>query len=576
MSEPVIRRRPMVADPLPDLHPVVARALAARGIDDPALLDPSLQHLPVPEMADMEAATERLCAALRQGERILVAGDFDADGATSVALVVRVLRAFGHEAVEYLVPNRFEFGYGLTPELVEMAAERKPDLIVTVDNGVASHEGVAAANARGIDVVVTDHHLPGPDLPPAVAIVNPNRADCPFPCKSLAGVGVAFYLLAALRIRLEAEGWFGSAERGPSMADYLDLVALGTVADVVPLDRSNRILVEQGLRRMRAGRACAGVVALLRAAGRDPARVAAADLGYAVGPRLNAAGRLADMALGIETLLADDPGAAGQAAQRLEALNRERRAIEAEMKAQAVIELDRLRDTLERDAHLPPGLVLHDDRWHQGVIGILAGRVREAVHRPTVILANGSEEGLLKGSARSIPDLHIRDVLAAIDAAQPGLMVRFGGHAMAAGLTLDPGRIEAFRAAFTHEVNRALGGVSPVREILTDGELAGDDLTLETAEALRNAGPWGAGFPEPTFEGEFRVLDHRIVGEHHLKLTVGTRDGAATCEAIAFNAAPAVRENPGRSARLVYRLDVNEFRGRRTPQLVVEHLQPLR
>jgi len=569
--EPDIRHRERVAEPLDGLHPVVARVYAARGIRSHDELDPSLGNLPAPALADIDAATARLEAALRSGERILVIGDFDADGATSVALALRVLTAFGHEAVDYLVPNRFEYGYGLTPELIEPAAEFAPGLILTVDNGVSSHAGVAAAAERGIDTIVTDHHLPGDSLPAAVAVVNPNRGDCAFPVKSLAGVGVVFYLMVALRARLDRSGWFH--ERGieaPSLAGFLDLVALGTVADVVPLDRCNRILVEQGLRRIRAGHCCPGISALIEAAKRSPTALQAGDLGFALGPRLNAAGRLADMAVGIQTLLADDADEARTRARQLDGLNRERRDIEAEMRTQADAELARLRTTLEADEALPPGLVLYDERWHQGVSGILAGRVREAVHRPTVIFADAGE-GMLKGSARSVAGLHIRDVLAAIDAAEPGLIERFGGHAMAAGLGLARGNLEAFRAAFAREVERVLGGVAPLREIHTDGDLASEEMDLATAEALAAAGPWGAGFPEPNFDGEFRVVEGRVVGERHLKLRLRPLAGGATFDAIHFNADPALLADPGDTARVVYRLEVNEFRGRRNVQLNVEY-----
>lgn len=571
MTRPTIRRRAPLAEPLPLLHPVVARVLAARGIRESADLDASLQALLPPTLAGLDAACARLADARARGERILVVGDFDADGATAVALARRALAALGYGAVDYLVPNRFDYGYGLTPELVALAAERRPGLILTVDNGISSHEGVAAAAARGIDTIVTDHHLPGATLPPAVAVVDPNRPDCDFASKHLAGVGVVFYLLVALRGALDGAGRFGR-DGPPALAEHLDLVALGTVADVVRLDRNNRILVEQGLRRIRAGQARPGIEALLRAARRDPRRATAADLGYAVAPRLNAAGRLADMDLGIETLLADDVATATRAAARLEGLNRERRDIEAEMRAQADTELDRLRAALDTE-DLPPGVTLHDPRWHQGVIGILAGRVREAVHRPTVIFADAGD-GRLKGSARSVSGLHVRDALAAIDVRHPGLIEHFGGHAMAAGLTLRAESLEAFREAFAAAIAQALGDHDPVREIVTDGPLAPAELDLETAEALRAAGPWGAGFPEPLFDGAFVVESHRVVGERHVKLTVTPCDGEATLDAIAFNAGAALLEGPAREVHLVYRLDVNEYRGRRDAQLVVEHAEP--
>lgn len=569
---PLIRRRPCVNAPLAGLHPVVARVFAARGVASADEIDPSLGGLPPPTMADIGPAAQRLAHARAHDERILVVGDFDADGATSVALALKGLRALGFSQVDYLVPNRFEYGYGLTPELVAVAVERAPGLIITVDNGISSHEGIAAAAAHGIDVIITDHHLPGTELPSALAVIDPNRDDCPFPCNNLAGVGVVFYLLAGLRGHLIEHALVDGTP--PSLAHFLDLVALGTVADLVPLDRTNRILVEQGLRRIRAGAAAPGVHALLTVARRDPADATAAELGYAAAPRLNAAGRLADMALGIETLLAADPDAARTAAARLDQLNRERRGIEAEMRDQAETELTRLRIDLE-GGPLPAGIVLHDPRWHQGVIGILAGRVREAVHRPTVVFAADESEGWLKGSARSTVDLHMRDTLARIAVEQPGLIERFGGHAMAAGLRLWEGNLEAFRGAFEQEVERILGGSAPMHEIHTDGALAPDELALETAEALRRAAPWGAGFAHPLFDGEFAVQSFRTVGEHHLKLVVTPDEGENRLDAIAFNADPELLGNPGKRVRLVYRLDVNAYRGRRTPQLVIEHLERL-
>ena len=574
--DPVIQRRAPCAEMLAGLNPVVARVMARRGVRTHEELDPSLSGLPAPTLVDIDAATARLEAALRANEHILVVGDFDADGATSVALAVRALRLLGHASVDYLVPNRFEYGYGLTAELVHLAAERQPGLIVTVDNGVASHAGVAAASDHGIDTIVTDHHLPGPTLPPAYAVVNPNREDCGFPGKALAGVGVVFYLMVALRARLQAGGWFAErAMQAPALAALLDLVALGTVADVVPLDRCNRILVEQGLRRIRAGQACAGILALFRAARRDPAASHGSDIGYAIAPRLNAAGRLADMDVGIQALLTDDPATAERLTERLESLNQERRAIESEMRGQAEGELERLRDELTSGQRLPVGVVLHDPRWHQGVIGILAGRLREALHRPTVAFADAGS-GALKGSARSVPGLHVRDVLAAIDAAEPGLIQRFGGHAMAAGLTIAAADLEQFRRCFAAQVERALGGVMPFQEILTDGPLGRNELALETAHALAAAGPWGPGFPEPQFDGRFRIVEARTVGQSHLKLRVTPLDEAGpTLDAILFRADPALLADPGEAAELVYRLEVNEFRGRSRVQLVVEHLLPL-
>jgi single-stranded-DNA-specific exonuclease len=521
----------------------------------------------------MDGAVVLLRQAVVRGERILVVGDFDADGATSTALALRALRAMGAGDVDYLVPNRFEYGYGLTPEIVEVAAGLKPDLIITVDNGVASIEGVAVAKARGIQVLVTDHHLPGERLPEADAMVNPNLRDDPFPSKSLAGVGVIFYVMAALRAALRSQGWF--EERGlaePNMAQFLDLVALGTVADVVALDHNNRILVEQGLRRIRSGCAIAGIGALLEIAGRNPRSVVASDLGFAVGPRLNAAGRLKDMSLGIECLLSDDRGQARNIAAELDALNRERREIEDQMQAEALVLVDGLPRAAE-GTMTACGLCLYDARWHQGVIGILASRIKERYHRPVIAFADaGGAE--LKGSARSIPGLHIRDVLDALATTHTGLISRFGGHAMAAGLSLPRENLDAFREAFDAAVREALCGEALERRLLSDGELSTAELTLDAAETIRYGGPWGQGFPEPVFDGEFTVLDHRVVGRRHLKLIVRPREAMTRLDAIVFNFETHGWE-PGRArVRLAYRLDVNEYQGVRRVQLVVSHLEP--
>jgi len=560
-----------------DLHPnpVLARVFAARGIQTPAELDARLAALQPPAaLAGLAVATDLLARALAEQWRILLVGDYDADGATSTALAVHALRAMAANSVDYLVPNRFEYGYGLTPEIVAVAAARDPQLIVTVDNGIASVEGVVAARAAGIRVLITDHHLPGRELPAADAIVNPNAPGCAFPSKSLAGVGVIFYVLSALRARLRDTGWF--AARGiaePNMADYLDLVALGTVADVVPLDRNNRVLVEQGLRRMRAGRARPGIAALFEVGRRSPSRAVASDLGFAIGPRLNAAGRLDDMSLGIECLLAERLDAARVMAAELDALNRERREIEAGMRAEAMAAVAQL--VGELDGNLPAALCVHREDWHQGVIGIVAGRVKEALHRPVIAFApsgeEGADEGELKGSARSISGLHIRDALDAVATRHPGLIAKFGGHAMAAGLSLPAARLDEFRAAFVAEVERALGGAVPDRELLSDGELAESELTLELAELLKYAAPWGQQFPEPCFDGVFEVLSRRIVGQTHLKLGLRPAGGRATVDAIAFGWAE--RDPGGERLRAVYKLDVNEWRGERRLQLLIEHLE---
>jgi len=497
-------------------------------------------------------------------------GDFDADGATSTALMLRCLRAMGARSVDYLVPNRFEFGYGLTPEIVALAKARAPDLLVTVDNGISSLAGVAAARAQGIRVLVTDHHLPGSELPAADAIVNPNLPGDPFPSKNLAGVGVAFYVLAALRARLRTRGWF--AEQGlsePRMADFLDLVALGTVADVVPLDRNNRILVAQGLALIRSGRGCPGVRALLQVAGRCVEEAVASDLGFAAGPRLNAAGRLQDMGIGIECLVADAPGRALALARELDALNRERRVLEEQMQEEALRLVEGV-GAAYSGSGLPHGVCLYESGWHQGVIGILAARIKERYHRPVIAFADAGE-GMLKGSARSIPGLHIRDLLDGIATRRPGVIERFGGHAMAAGLSLPKANLGAFKAAFEEAAAHTLGSELLCTEVWSDGALEPSELNLATAEALRRGGPWGQGFPEPLFDGRFRVVGWRRVGERHLKLQLEPQAGGRRrVEAIAFNKAD---EAPrGDLWHLVYRLDVNSYQGRRRPQLMVDHL----
>lgn len=558
--------------PLRDLHPVLARVLAARDVRRAEDIDHSLKHLTPPSgLSGLDAAVELLVEAVEADARILFVGDYDADGATSCALGVSALRAMGARQVSYLVPNRMAFGYGLTPEIVEVAAQAEPDLLVTVDNGIASHAGVQAAVERGISVLITDHHLPAATLPPADAIVNPNQPGDRFPAKALAGVGVLFYVLMALRARLRALGWFAAEGIDePNLADFLDLVAIGTVADVVPLDRVNRILVAQGIARINAGRARPGVTALLDIARRPPGRVVAADLGFAVGPRLNAAGRLEDMSIGIECLLADDEAQARALALELDLLNAQRREIEAGMQEQALAAVAALE--LAEQGTLPRGVCLYHREWHQGVVGLVASRLRERLDRPVVALADSADDEL-RGSARSIPGLHIRDVLEAVATAHPGTIERFGGHAMAAGLTLRRDHLERFQAAFEAEVERALGDTDLVADILTDGDLA--EIDLGVAELLRSAVPWGAGFPEPIFDGTFQVLEQRALDGGHLKLRLRAVDGAAApLEAIAFRVlgdGPA--PPPLERIRAAYRLDVNDYRGRRTPQLVIDYME---
>jgi single-stranded-DNA-specific exonuclease len=565
-----IRRRTVPTSPAigAGVHPVLRRIYAARGVMDDEDLDLSLERLlPIGSLPGVEAAAA-LLRNHRTG-RVLVVGDFDADGATSSALVVRGLRGLKFSHVDYLVPNRFRFGYGLTPEIVALAASRQPSLIVTVDNGISSIEGVEAAHNLGIPVLVTDHHLPGAVLPSALAIVNPNLAASTFGSPALAGVGVAFYVVAALARLL--------GDTGFRAADLLDLVALGTVADVVPLDRNNRVLVAQGLRRIRAGRCVPGVRALLESGGRKLDEITAADLGFVVGPRLNAAGRLTDMSVGIECLLADDPAEAARLAGQLAALNAERREIEQRMQLEAVDIAATLRFNVVGDESL--GLCLFDETWHQGVVGLVAGRIKDRLHRPVIAFAR-AENGGLRGSARSVPGIHIRDALDSIATRHPGLIDKFGGHSMAAGMSLAEEALDRFRTAFAEEI-AARADVESLRGVIhSDGELIGTELCVDTARVLRGAGPWGQGFPEPIFDGEFGVLDARIVGGRHLKLSV-REGGAAPCgppiDAIAFGYIGSAAEDPqlraGMRAQLAYRLEVNEYRGLGRLQLNCQHLR---
>ncbi len=553
-----------------DMHPVLQRVLLARGIEDAARLDLGLQGLARPDLlAGIDAAAQLLAAAVMDDRRILVVGDFDADGATGTAVAVRALTGFGASNVEYRVPNRFEFGYGLTPGLVETLRDDPPDLLMTVDSGIACLEGVARARALGIDVLVTDHHLPGEQLPEANAIVNPNVPGDDFPSKALAGVGVVFYLMSALRGVLREAGWFSGGRTEPRLADLLDLVALGTVADVVPLDYNNRVLVQQGLARIRAGRACPGLLALLRVGKRDYRHVSASDLGFAVGPRLNAAGRLEDMSVGIRCLLTDDEHEAETLAAQLDELNRQRKAMQETMQSEALEQVRALIDSL--GAELPFSLCLYDQRWHQGIVGLVASKIKEATHRPVIAFAPEGEGAMLKGSARSIPGLHIRDVLAHVDATTPGLIRAFGGHAMAAGLSLDADALQDFQVQLDRSVQHFLDGEAPSAELLTDGELAARDLNLEFAQRLAALGPWGQRFPEPLFEGAFEVIDQRVVGGAHLKMVLRPLEGSELIDAIAFGKLPEDLQGQ-RTVRLVYKLDVNHFRGESSAQLMVEHI----
>ena len=556
-----------------NLSPLLNKIYLARNITDRKELDYGLKFLPSPQlMKGMDGAVSLLAEHLKADRKMLIIGDFDADGATSTAVMMKGLRAMGSSRVSYLVPDRFKFGYGLTPEIVEVAAQQVPDLIITVDNGIASIDGVVAAKDKGIRVLITDHHLAGTELPDADAIINPNQPGDDFPSKNIAGVGVAFYLLLALRSRLRDDKWFSLRHQAePILAELLDLVALGTVADVVPLDHVNRILVRQGLARINNGQACPGILALADVANRKPGNLTASDLGFSIAPRLNAAGRIENMSIGIECLLSDDSESAHEIAARLDSINLERRAIEGEMKQQALSDLKKI--DMNADTDLPVGICVFDPSWHQGVIGILAARIKERFYRPVIAFAPaGDELGGLKGSARSIPGLHIRDVLDAVATRHPGLISKFGGHAMAAGLSLPYDSYQAFSDAFNEEVERQLGGMALEKVLMTDGELTTADLDLSTAVLLRQAGPWGQHFPEPLFEGDFEVIDRRIVGKHHLKMQLAIDN--IPVDSIMFN----IREGDERMARgrvhVVYRLDVNEFRGRKSLQLLVEHLHP--
>ena len=596
MKPPRIVRRPLPAI-VPELsvHPVLSRILAARGVSDKAQMDYRLAAMLAPNLGGIGRACEIIEAAIRTQQRIVIVGDFDCDGATGTAVAMRGLRLLGARNVGYGVPNRAVHGYGLSAALVEELAAQAPDLLITVDNGVAAHAGIAAARARGIRVVVTDHHLPGATLPDADAIVNPNllfvetcghaSALCDrcahdvclnnaFGSKALAGVGVMFYLLLALRVQLRATNWFvqsGIAE--PDLSPLLDLVALGTVADLVPLDYNNRILVEAGLRRIRNGRACAGITALFASGKRDCTRASAADLGFIVAPRLNAAGRIDDIALGIECLLADDAARARELADRLSALNAERREMQSDMTGQAEASV---REWISRQGaeSLPFGLVLFEPDWHQGIVGLVASRLKDMLGRPVIACApagEGTDE--VKGSGRSIAGFHLRDVLADVDSANPGLLARFGGHAMAAGLSLQRANLDAFAAAFDQAARRRLLPEQLDALLPTDGELGPDEFTLDLARQLRNAGPWGQAFPEPLFDGEFDIVGTRSIGDVHLRLKLRCRDVAAPLDAVLFNA-DRCGPLPLR-IRAVFQLEIDDWDGTQALRLLIRHVEPL-
>lgn len=549
------------------------RIFASRGVTTTEQIDYRLPHLLRPDaLFDLKKAASILADAIMTNEKILIVGDFDADGATSTSLAILALEAMGAIEPDYLVPNRFEFGYGLTPEIVEVAKQKSPSILVTVDNGIASIDGVLAAKAYGMKVVVTDHHLPGDALPNADAIVNPNHPNCEFGSKNLAGVGVIFYVMSALRAELKRRNWFFDQHiPEPKMADYLDLVALGTVADVVPLDANNRILVKQGIKRIQAGLARPGILALLEVGRREHTQLKASDLGFVVGPRLNAAGRLDDMSVGIECLLANHSHQAQSYAQKLDQLNRERKSIESDMKEQAELVLEGL---LDDDQDMPNGMCFYDADWHQGVIGILASRMKDKCYRPVIAFARVAE-GELKGSARSIPGVHIRDALDLLAKRYPQLLSKFGGHAMAAGMTIQEAHYEAFQLAFDVIISEWVAGDQLEAVLLTDGELMPEDFSLSFAEQVRQSGPWGQSFPEPCFDGVFDVLQQRLVGEKHLKLMVREPKSGLLLDAISFFVDLEKWPNQAlEKIRLVYKLDINEFRGQRNLQLIVDYLEP--
>lgn len=557
------------------IHPLLQRIYAARGVAHERELQYQLSHLHKPGFKGLTEAVSLLADAVVAQAKIMIVGDFDADGATSSALAVLALRAMGLSNVDFLVPNRFEYGYGLTAEIVAVAAAQQPDIILTVDNGISSIEGVSAAHDLGIAVIVTDHHLPGAQLPDADAIVNPNQPGCDFPSKNLAGVGVIFYVMNALRGELRNIGWFeenGIAE--PNMASFLDLVALGTVADVVPLDHNNRILVAQGLERIRAGRCRPGIKALAEIAGKHLQKITASDFGFAIGPRLNAAGRLDDMSLGIQCLLCESDELAREMAAQLDELNRDRKAIETGMQHEAMGMLQKILGANTQT--LPWGVCLFDETWHQGVIGILASRIKDKFHRPTIVFAEAGD-GEIKGSARSIPGLHIRDALDAVAARHPYLLQKFGGHAMAAGMSLKRENFAAFAQAFDDEVHRQLSEADLQAVIISDGELTQEDLSLQTAAHLRSAGPWGQHFPEPLFDGEFYLVQQRKVGEKHLKMILSLDvNGQQLVDAIAFNVDTSVWPNQQvQRVRVAYKLDINEYRGNTQLQLLVDYFEAI-
>ena len=559
------------------VHPLIQKIYKQRTISDADELELGLNNLLTPDkLMGIGDAVELLMIALEQQQRVLVVADFDADGATSCVVAINCLKQFGLKQIDYVVPNRFEFGYGLTPEIVELGRLKNPDLIITVDNGISSVAGVECANAAGIAVLITDHHIAPSHLPAAQAILNPNQPGCEFPSKCIAGVGVTFYLMLALRSHLRSLNWFEKSNlEEPNLANQLDLVALGTIADVVALDRNNRILVDEGVKRIRAGKARPGIEALLKVSNREANRLKASDIGYSLAPRLNAAGRLEDMSVGIECLLSESENEAYHYALSLDGINRDRKKIEADMREQAWEALDEISMKTE---DLPPGICLFDDRWHQGVVGIIASRIKDKFHRPSIAFAqvDGSEE--LKGSARSVKGFHIRDALDQVATKNPGLINKFGGHAMAAGLSLNKNDFEAFDHAFTEEVGRLLDEDQLKARVFSDGWVEAKWLNLQVAYLIEEAGPWGQEFPEPLFDGRFNLVQHRKVGENHLKMMLSpTDDPSVTLDAIAFNVEAGHWPDQNSSEiEIIYRIETNHFQGNISLQLVVEHILSIR
>ncbi len=558
---------------LSSIHPVLQNIYLSRGIQQAEELDRSLKRLPSPWLlSGMKEIVNHLVNAIETQKKILVIADFDADGATSCCVAIRGLQMLGAANLSFIVPNRFEYGYGLTPEIVQLAETQKPDILITVDNGISSIEGVKTAKEHGITVLITDHHLPGNELPEADAIVNP-VLDAEFPGRSLAGVGVIFYVIMALRSRLRELNCFNRQMiQEPNLGRLLDYVALGTVADVVPLDQVNRVLVHQGLLRIRSGQCHPGLRALIEVSGRNYQSMTASDLGFALGPRLNAAGRLDDMALGIECLLTDDEDIAKEISEQLDELNNDRKEIEGQMKIEAMGLLDEMK-ALD-DAHLPAGVCLFDQNWHQGVIGILASRVKDRLHRPVIAFAP-AEQGEIKGSARSIQGVHIRDVLSDIASSHPSILKKFGGHAMAAGMTLKMSDYPVFSLAFDEMVGKRLEDMDIDQKVYSDGELNEEDISLHFADLLQESGPWGQEFPEPAFEGVFDVVQSRIVGRNHLKLVLRRPFSELLIDAIAFNVEQPEQWLGLRKIKTVYKLDVNEYRGNRSVQFILQYLEKM-